>query len=268
MTPEERIAFVQTAVILFVMIVISQTLTLLPLADPTQIEVSQRLLAPGESGYYWGSDELGRDVMSRVLHGLATTLWISVAAVTTALLIGILVGGIAGMFPGSPIDVFVNWLANLVLSIPFIVVIAAVLSMSEPDITTSYSVLAGLMWVYSARIVRNEIVRKSGLLYVTAARALGTSEFRILRRELLPAATIPAALFAFSYLPEVIALEAALSFVGLGVQPPEPGLGKMIFDGLPYLQSAWWLSTIPALTLFFSVLCANIGIIRLKLSSR
>jgi peptide/nickel transport system permease protein len=113
------------------------------------------------------------------------------------------------------------------------------------------------MWVNPARLVRAEVLRTATLDYVTAARALGSPEPRILFRTILPTCLGSAVIFSVSYLPEVVALEAGLSFLGLGVQPPAPGLGKMIFDGLSFVYSAWWISLFPAAMLFLLVLVVN-----------
>ena len=215
------------------------------------------LLPPGSPGHLWGTDELGRDLLSRVVHGLSTTLRVSILALATSLAIGATVGALAGRFPGGVVDTAVNWVIDLVLSLPFLLVMAAILGIVTPGLTNAYAVLAGIMWVYPARIVRAEVARRRKLGYILAARALGVSETRIMVRKLLPSALRPAILLSVSYLPEIVALEAGLSFIGLGAQPPEPGIGKMIFDGLPYVYSAWWLMALPATALFAVVLTIN-----------
>lgn len=253
-----------TAVLLFLVILVaaSRSMTWLPLPDPVAMTGAAGLLPPGTPGHSWGTDELGRDVLSRVVHGLSTTVLVSIVALVTALLIGTVLGGLAGYFAGGAVDAAVNWAADLVLSLPFLLVTAAILSVTSLGLGNAYAVLAGIMWVHPARIIRAEVARRREIAYIQAARALGVGEWRIVLGKLLPSATRPAILLSVSYLPEVIALEAGLSFVGLGVQPPDPGLGKMIFDGLPYVFSAWWLTVCPASTLFVVVLTINVFTLR------
>ena len=246
-----------TLLFLAALLLASQAAVHVPLPDPVAMTATASLLPPDTPGHPWGTDELGRDVLSRVIHGLSATLLVSVVALVTALGIGAVVGGLAGYFAGRSIDTAVNWLIDLILSLPFLLVMAAILSVTSPGLGNAYTVLAGIMWVHPARIVRAEVARRRNLGYILAARALGVTELRIFFRKLLPSAVRPAVLLSVSYLPEIVALEAGLSFVGLGAQPPEPGLGKMIFDGLPYVHSAWWLTVCPAITLFVVVLTIN-----------
>ena len=247
-----------TLLFLAAILVAGEVATYVPLPDPVAMKVTASLTPPGAPGHPWGTDELGRDVFSRAIHGLSATLRVSVLALVTAVAIGVVVGGAAGYLAGGGTDAVVNWLMDLVLSLPFLLVMAAVLSVTSPGLGNAYTVLAGIMWVHPARVVRAEVARRRKLGYVLASRALGVTELRILTLKLLPSAMRPAVLLSVSYLPEIIALEAGLSFVGLGAQPPDPGLGKMIFDGLPYIHSAWWLTVYPAVLLFITVLAINI----------
>lgn len=251
---------------LAILLLASQAVVHLPLPDPITMAGTAPLLPPGSPGHLWGTDELGRDIISRVIHGLSTTLRVSIMALATALVVGAAVGAVAGRFPGGAIDTAVNWIIDLVLSLPFLLVMAAILGIVSPGLENAYAVLAGVMWVYPARIVRAEVARRRKLGYILAARALGVSETRIMVRKLLPSALRPAILVSVSYLPEIVVLEAGLSFIGLGAQPPEPGIGKMIFDGLPYVYSAWWLTALPATALFFAVLIINAVILRTSTS--
>ena len=246
-----------TLLFLAALLLASQVAVHVPLPDPVAMTATSSLLPPASPGHPWGTDELGRDVLSRVIHGLSATLRVSVVALVTALAIGAVTGGVAGYFAGGHVDTAVNWLIDLILSLPFLLVMAAILSVTSPGLGNAYTVLAGIMWVHPARIVRAEVARRRNLGYVLAARALGVTELHIFLRKLLPSAVRPAVLLSVSYLPEIVALEAGLSFVGLGAQPPEPGLGKMIFDGLPYIYSSWWLTVYPAATLFVVVLAIN-----------
>jgi peptide/nickel transport system permease protein len=225
----------------------------LPVQEPLEFDLSSRLRAPS-SEHLLGTDDLGRDVLSRTVHGFSTTVLVSLCALISSLALGILLGGGAGYFGNSIGDRLFNWVCNLIMSLPFLLIIAAILSLTRPTIVKAYVILTGIMWVYPARIVRAEVMKTKTLPYVEASRALGGTEWRIFTKTILPASVLSAVTFSLSYLPEVIGLEAGLSFLGLGVQPPDPGLGKMIFDGLNYISSAWWMALFPAGTLFVLVL--------------
>ncbi len=249
--------------LLVAMVVLSLLIPCLPLSDPLQISLDRRLLPPGSPDSPLGTDELGRDLLSRMLHGLSTTLWVSVAAIVSSLFLGIFLGALAGVFQEGLVDRLLSWGADLILSLPFLLLVAAALTVAQPSLPKAYGVLAGILWIHPFRIVRGEVVRRRSWGYVLAARSLGLSGWQILWRKLVPPALTPAATVAYTYLPEVVVLEAGLSFFGLGVQPPRPGLGKMLFDGLPQLYAAWWLSVFPAAILFVLVLVFNIFSLRL-----
>lgn len=224
--------------------------------DPIKIRLADRLNSPSLT-HLWGTDDLGRDVLSRGLYGFSTTVLVSVAALLSSLVIGIVAGALAGYYYDTVLDDVFQWLVNLIVGLPFLLVMAAILSMTRPTIAKAYVILTCIMWVNPARLVRAEVLRTRNLDYVAAARALGCPEPRILLRTILPACLGSAITFSVSYLPEIVALEAGLSFLGLGVQPPDPGLGKMIFDGLSFIYSAWWISFFPAAMLFALVVCVN-----------
>ena len=229
---------------------------LLPLAaphDPLAVNITERL-SPPDMGHWLGTDDLGRDVLSRVMYGVSTTVTISIIALVSALAIGVAAGGLAGWFYERWPDRLVLWLADLLTSIPFLVLVAAVLSIWGPGLVKAYFVLTAVMWTNSARIVRAAVIRTLPLDWVSADRAAGFSEVHILTQKVLPKCIGPALIFAVGYLPDVIGLEAGLSFLGLGLQPPQPGLGKMIFDGINFIDSGWWVSVAPGMALFLVVL--------------
>jgi peptide/nickel transport system permease protein len=229
----------------------------LPLQDPLSTNMVERLAGPSWN-HVFGTDELGRDLLSRTVHGFSTTVLISIGALLSSLALGIALGAVAGYATNRLADRVFIWIVNLLMSLPFLLVMAAILSLTRPTIGKAYAILAGIMWVYPARIVRAEVMRTKTLPYVEASRALGSPEWRIIAKTILPACTGAALTFSLSYLPEIVGLEAGLSFLGLGVQPPDPGLGKMIFDGLSYISSAWWLPLFPAAVLFLVVLGVNL----------
>ena len=226
--------------------------------DPNHIDLSQRLSAPGISAWF-GTDELGRDLFSRTMHGLALSLGLSLLVTVTATAAGIAVGATAGWFYQTWIDKTFNWIASALSAVPFLLVMAAALSLVEPSLVNSYIVLAGLLWVGPARLCRAEVIRTVPLGHVLAVRAIGASDWHIFRMHVLPACIRTPLIHAMTYLPEVIALEAALSFLGLGAQPPQASLGRMVFDGLNHMGSNWWLSVFPALSLALVVTLVRVA---------
>jgi peptide/nickel transport system permease protein len=239
------------------LLVVSYLLPELTAYSPVKMQLDDMLIAPSVV-HPFGTDELGRDVMSRVLHGFATTVTISLAAMISSLLIGAAVGAVAGYYYETWPDKFLSWLINLIVSLPFLLIVASLLSLTHPSIEKAYGIITAIIWVNPARIVRAEVLKTISLDYVTASRALGSPEWRILGKTVLPGCLESAIIFSVSYLPELVALEAGLSFLGLGVQPPDPGLGKMIFEGLNYIYSAWWISLFPGAVLSILVLFINI----------
>lgn len=239
------------------LLIIAVMIKYIPLQDPIKIDLNNRFLKPSLQNL-WGTDDLGRDVLSRVVHGFSTTMQVSIIAMLSSLIIGIFSGGIAGYFYKTWIDRVFNWIVSLIFSLPFLLIMAAILSITKPGIVNAYIILSCIMWVGPARIARAEVIKTKNLQYVLASRAMGFPEGKILLTVIMPTTVKSAFTFSISYLPEVIGLEAGLSFLGLGIQPPYPGLGKMIFDGLNHLYSAWWLAFTPAITLFIIVMSINI----------
>ncbi len=229
----------------------------LPLQDPLRISLDHGLSPPSLDGHLLGADALGRDILSRTLHGFALTVRISIFALLSSFVFGVILGGTAGYFYKTSVDKIFNWIVGVIFSLPFLLIMASIMALFKPGVHIAYGALIMVMWVGPARIVRAEVVKTRGMDHVRTLRAFGASEIFTFFNAVLPACIQSALIFSLSYLPEVIGLEAGLSFLGLGVQPPEPGLGKMIFDGLGYLYSAWWLSLFPALALFLTVLCIN-----------
>lgn len=225
--------------------------------DPLQINLMEKF-SPPSLVYLCGTDELGRDIFSRMLVGFSRTVTVAFLAFISSFFIGALAGSLAGYFYRTWIDRIFNWTATMLFSLPYLLVISAVVSLMNKNLFNSYLVLTGVIWVAPARIVRTGIIKARNEKFVMAEKAMGKSEAAIFFHSLLPVSMGPAFIFSLKYLPELIGLEAGLSFLGLGVQPPEPGLGKMIFDSLNYIYSAWWYALFPASLLFIAILIINI----------
>jgi len=221
--------------------------------DPLVIRLDERL-SPPSCVYIFGTDELGRDIFSRVMVGFSNTMKVSIMALFSSLFIGVIFGSIAGMFYGTLIDRAFNWITAMLFSLPFLLIVAAVMSIMEKSLLNAYLVITAVIWVSPARIIRAGVIKTKSAGFVLTERAMGMEEWKILIRSLIPMSIHPAFIFTFRYFPEIIGLEAGLSFLGLGVQPPYPGLGKMIFDSINYLYSAWWYALFPA-SILFSIVC-------------
>jgi peptide/nickel transport system permease protein len=196
--------------------------------------------------------------------GLFNTVSVAFIAFLSSFGIGVVTGSMSGFYYKTWIDRVFNWVCAILYSVPFLLIVSGVMSLVEKNLTNAYLVLTAIIWVAPARIVRAGIIRARSEPFVMSERAMGYSEPSILIRTLLPYSIGPSFIFSFKYLPELIGLEAGLSFLGLGIQPPEPGLGKMIFDSLTFVYSAWWYALFPSLLLFVVVLVLNVS---LKISS-
>lgn len=233
-------------------------LPLLAPMDPLLLNLSERLQPP--SATYWiGTDELGRDVASRLLIGIGATMSAALLALTAATIFGLMFGAVAGYFTGRWPDHLFNAVSSVVAALPPLLLVVAVLGVVGSSLTAAYIVMAAIMWVTPARLMRQAVRSVVNLDYVSASRLAGKSDTRLLLHVILPNCLQSPMTASMAMLTEVIALEAGLSFLGLGVQPPAPSLGRMIFEGLSQIGTAWWLTLAPAgalaaLILSFSLL--------------
>jgi peptide/nickel transport system permease protein len=230
--------------------------------DPAAQDTVQRLRPPGwrdPAGrlHLLGTDHLGRDLLSRVVHGARVSLVIAVVAVAIAGTMGLALGLSAGYFRGW-VDDAVMRVADVLLALPFILLALALVAVLGPSVGTIIGVLGATGWVSTARVVRAQALSLRGRDFVGAARVLGSGHGRILARHLLPNALAPAVVIAALEVGRMILLESALSFLGLGAPPPTPTWGGMLADGRVYLSTAWWLATIPGLAILLTVLGVNL----------
>jgi len=231
--------------------------------DPIEQDLGDlRLKAPGfrDAGgrvHPLGTDHLGRDLLARVIHGARPALLVGFAAVAISGLIGMAAGLISGYFGGRTDDVLMR-LADIQLAFPFILLAIAVIGVLGPSLKTIIIVIGVSSWVVYARIVRGAVLTLREREFVQAARALGGGDVRILLRHVLPNAFTPWLVVATLDMARVIVIESALSFLGLGVQPPTPTWGGMLADGRVYISTAWWLATFPGLAILVTVLGINL----------
>jgi peptide/nickel transport system permease protein len=230
--------------------------------DPLAQDIGQRLKEPGwqDAGgrvHPLGTDHLGRDILSRIIHGSRIALLVGLAAVLISGVLGMLIGLVAGYFGGKVDDVLMR-LADVQLAFPFILLAIAVIGVLGPSLRNIIIVIGVSSWVVYARVVRGEVLSIREREFVHAAVALGSRDWRILARHVLPNAFTPWLVVATLDMARVIVIESALSFLGLGVQPPTPTWGGMLADGRVYLSTAWWLATFPGLAILVTVLGINL----------
>ena len=251
---------------LAVMVVVLVTAVAAPLIspfDPIEQDLGDlRLKAPGfrDAGgrvHWLGTDHLGRDLLARVIHGARPALMVGFAAVVISGLIGMMAGLVSGYFGGRVDDALMR-LADIQLAFPFILLAIAVIGVLGPSLKTIIAVIGVSSWVVYARIVRSAVLSLREREFVQAALALGSGDGRVLIRHILPNALTPWLVVATLDMARVIVIESALSFLGLGVQPPTPTWGGMLADGRVYISTAWWLATFPGLAILVTVLGINL----------
>jgi len=224
--------------------------------DPTSIHVQDILLAP--SWQHWcGTDTLGRDVFSRMLFGARVSLAVGLVAVGISLIIGLILGAVAG-FAGGRTDAMLMRTTDMVLCFPTFFLILAVIAFLEPSIWNIMIVIGLTSWMGVARLVRAEFLSLRQREFVMAAQGLGVSPLRMMWRYLLPNAMGPVLVSAVLGVAGAVLVESGLSFLGLGVQPPDPSWGNILTEGKDNIQIAWWLSLYPGLAILITVLGYNL----------
>jgi len=214
------------------------------------------LMAPSPN-HYLGTDILGRDVLSRIIYGSRVSLKVGFVAVGLATLIGLLVGALAGYY-GGWVDQCLMRLVDLMLCFPTFFLILAVIALLEPSIWNIMVVIGLTSWMGVARLVRAEFLSLREREFVTAARALGAGDARLIMRHMLPNALAPVMVSATLGVAGAILTESALSFLGLGVQPPTPSWGNILTAGKDNIEIAWWLSVFPGLAILVTVMSYNL----------
>jgi peptide/nickel transport system permease protein len=226
--------------------------------DPVKPQFDRLLLPPAllsgaSRDHLLGTDNLGRDVLSRVLYGSRVSVVVGVSAVSIAGVIGVTSGMLAG-FHGGLLDVVVGRVVDTFLAIPFIILALAIVGVLGPSLANLIVVLGVVGWVSFNRVVRGETLAIAAREFVFAARAIGQSNRQILWRHVLPNVAPSVIVLATLDVASTIIAESSLSFLGLGVQPPTVTWGGMLADGRQYIASAWWLATAPGLAITLTVL--------------
>lgn len=248
-------ALVTGAVITIVLVIVALSAPLLAPHDPNWQETSRRLNGPAP-GHPFGFDDLGRDVLSRVIFGARVSLRVGFSVVIITSLIGILLGAIAGYF-GGKVDTVIMRLSDMLLAFPGILLAIALVAVLGPSLNNVVLALSVIGWVSYARLVRGQILKVREMEFVTAAEALGARSPRIIFKHLLPNVLSPVIVMATLGLAGAILAEASLSFLGLGVQPPTPSWGAMLTTGRQYIGSANHLAIYPGIAIMLAVMGLN-----------
>lgn len=212
---------------------------------PEQTDYTARLQPPG-GAHLLGTDNLGRDIFSRILHGARIDLQVGIVSVVLPFLIGCALGCVTGYY-GGRIDAVVMRVVDVVQAFPFLILIIAIVAVLGPGLRSVYVAVALVAWVSYARLLRGEVLVARHKEYVEAARSLGASDGRVMGRHVLPNAIAPALVFATADVVLYIVLVTSLSYLGLAARPPSPEWGAMITEGRTYLATAWWISAFPGL---------------------
>ena len=250
-----RLAMAGATVVGFLFILSSLAPLITPY-DPSHLDAWHVLLPPS-ARHWFGTDELGRDVLTRVIYGARVSLKVGFVAVGIAVLIGTAVGLVAGFY-GGWLDSLLMRLVDIMLCFPTFFLILAVIAMLEPSIWYIMIIIGLTGWMGVARLVRAEVLTLREREFVLAARGLGASDLRIIVRHILPNALSPVLVTATLGVAGAILTESALSFLGIGVQPPTPSWGNILTAGKDYIEFAWWLSLFPGLAILITVLAYNL----------
>lgn len=225
--------------------------------DPAAYDV-KRILLPPSREHLLGTDQIGRDVLSRMLYGARVSLAVGFVAVGIAVAIGMVVGVVAGYYGGAADTVIMLGIVDVMLTFPRFFLLLAVIAMLQPSIYVIMAVIGITGWMGVARLVRAEVLSLKEREFVASARALGARDLRLMFRHILPNALVPVLVSAVLGVAGAVLTEAGLSFLGLGVPPPTPTWGNILADGKAYIEIAWWLSLYPGLAILVTVLSYNL----------
>ncbi|MEJ5227747.1 oligopeptide ABC transporter permease [Thermodesulfovibrio sp.] len=224
--------------------------------DPYQINV-YKVLEPPSVEHIFGTDELGRDVFSRIVYGARVSLKVGFIAMGIAIVIGTILGAIAGYYGGF-IDTLIMRTVDVMLAFPTLFLILATVAVLEPSVYIIMVVIGLTGWMDVARLVRAEVLSIKEREFILAARAIGAGSGRIIFKHIIPNAIYPVIVAATFSVGGAILIESGLSFLGLGIQPPEPSWGGILSVGKDYITVAWWMSFFPGIAIFLTVLSFNL----------
>jgi peptide/nickel transport system permease protein len=230
--------------------------------DPLTVNIRHRLAPPawmpgGTADHLLGTDQIGRDLLSRVIYGGRVSLLVGVSAVLLSSTLGVLLGLAAG-YSGGRLDWLIMTLVNVMLTFPFVLLALAVIAVLGPSLLNMILVLGAADWPLYCRVIRSETMAIREREFITASRALGGSHVRIVFRQIFPNLVSAIVVISTLQVARVIILESFLSFLGLGVQPPTPAWGNMLGEGRVYMLNSWWIAAFPGLAIFVTTLAINL----------
>ena len=243
----ERLVLVLGLALLAMIVLLAVLAPVLSPADPTRQNFTA-VLRPPSADHPFGTDQFGRDVLSRVLHAARIDLFIAFVLVGAALVVGTVLGMLSGWF-GGWFDAILTRVVDVALAFPFLVLVICIVAVRGPGLSSLFVAVSLVAWVFYARLTRAEVVVARRLNYMRAAEASGFGRIRIFTRHLLPNVIVQPLLYASSDLVYALLLGASVSFLGLGVQPPTPEWGQMVFQGKTFITNQWWLSFFPGLAI-------------------
>ncbi len=247
---------VAAGVLVLVLVVVAVLAPALAPWDPNRPD-TRKILEPPSARHWLGTDQLGRDVLSRMLYGSRVSLAVGFVSVSIATVIGIMLGSAAG-YHGGLVDALVMRLVDLMLVFPRFFLLLAVLAFLTPSIWTIMAVIGLTGWMGVTRLVRAEFLSLKEREFVMWSQAVGASGFRVIWRHILPNAMAPVLVAMTLGIPAAILTESGLSFLGLGVQPPFASWGNILSDGKEVIEIGWWLSLYPGLAILITVLAYNL----------
>jgi ABC-type dipeptide/oligopeptide/nickel transport system permease subunit len=260
----DRVAMISLIVIVLIVLMavfapLATTLTGHPPNEQyRQIGLTPDGLPKGPTSQFWlGTDDLGRDILVRIAYGARVSLLVGVVATGIAVVIGVIVGLAAGFF-GGVVDTVLARFIDIALTVPFLLVAIALVSITGPSLTITILVIGFFSWASVARIVRGQVLSLREREFVEAARSLGASDPRIMFVDILPNVLAPIIVYTTLLIPVVIVVEATLTYLGLGLPPPTADWGGMISDGQQYYTTAWWFIFFPGAALLLTTLAFNL----------
>ncbi|WP_127902291.1 ABC transporter permease [Solirhodobacter olei] len=259
---ENRLA-AGSAILVLIFVALALFAPLIAPQDPNATDLFRRLQPPawqagGDWAHVLGCDALGRDILSRIIYGSRVSMLVGATVVFIATSIGILAGLAAG-YLGGWVDTIISRTVDILLGFPYLIFAIGLMAMMGAGLGNIILALVYKEWVIPCRVVRAETLATREQEYVEAARALGASNRHIMLREILPNILSPVIVVSTIRMANVIILEASLSFLGLGVQPPTASWGAMVADGRAFIMQAWWVSTFPGLAILLLVLALNVA---------
>ena len=243
----------------FILILLIIAAALAPWITPygyEEMDFNNMSATPPSSDHLLGTDNQGRDLLTRILYGARVSLLVGFVATGVALIIGVSWGIIAG-YAGGKVDQIMMRIVDVLYGLPFIIFIILLLVIFESNIWLLFAAIGAVEWLTMARIVRAQVIGLKNQEFVLAAKAMGVSNLSLFRRHLLPNILGPIAVYATLTIPQVMLLESFLSFLGLGIQPPMSSWGSLINDGVQYMEEFSWLLIYPGITFTITLFALN-----------